>query len=167
MLKFLALFGVLMIAFYTFTQFPVFKEKIFPWNVQVNAVVSNWILNVLQQDTRVEGTKILSSKFIVDIHRGCDALEPIAFFVFALLAFPAPFKRKIIGIVAGVILLFGLNLVRIVSLYLMGLKSEKLFEFMHADVWQVLFILVAIVLWGIWSFWATQTKPSETSLQPA
>ena len=158
-MKFLGVFVCLMALFYTLTQFQFFKETVFKWNIQINAILSNWILHVLQQDTRVEGSKIMSSEFVVDIHRGCDALEPIAFFVFALIAFPAPAKRKVWGIVVGSLLLFGLNLVRIVSLYLVGLKSEKLFDFLHADIWQVLFILVAIVLWGVWSFWATQTRP--------
>ena len=165
-LKFLGVFCGLMIVFYTVTQFQWFKDTVFKWNIKVNAIISNWILNILQQKTHVEGSKIMSNSFVVDIHRGCDALEPIAFFVFALLAFPAPVKRKAMGILWGVVILFGLNLIRIVSLYLIGLKSERLFEFMHADLWQVIFILAAIVLWGIWSFWATQSRP-VTTVAPA
>ena len=44
-----------------------------------------------------------------------------------------------------------LNLVRVISLFLVRIYSPKAFETMHLDVWQALFIFLAIVLWAVWA----------------
>jgi len=159
--KFLALFGFLMALFYAFTQTAAFKDGLLPFVIKVNAHTSNLILVILGQGTAVEGTRIASPAFSVDIKRGCDALEPIAFFLFGVLSYPAPLRRKWPGMLAGVVVLFLLNLIRIVSLYLIGKFFYRLFEFMHADFWQVVFIIAAIVLWAVWIMWATRPASGD------
>gem|GEM_PF-5404655 len=44
-----------------------------------------------------------------------------------LLAFPAPLNRKIPGIILGIALLLSLNLLRITSLYLVGVHFPRFF----------------------------------------
>ena len=166
-IKFLTLFIGLLVLFYVLTQFPFFKQNVFPFVVQINAWISHVVLNVLGQGTTIEGSVIASDAFAVDIKRGCDALEPIAFFVIGVLTYPAPFRTKIPGILVGASALFALNIVRIVSLFLIGKVSEAAFEFIHVDVWQVLFILGAIVFWVLWIMWASRAQPSPAPSSPS
>ncbi len=61
-----------------------------------------------------------------------------------------------------------LNLVRIVSLFYIQIHFPRAFEVMHIEVWQVLFIFLAIALWALWAWWAVRRGAAgfNTSAQP-
>ena len=151
-------FAALMILFYVGWQSAYFDKNIQPRIVSLNGKLSSFILNLFGLHTQSSGDMIYSSKFSISIKRGCDAVEAIALFSMALLAFPAEWKNKIIGLFVGIFLLFILNLVRIVSLFLTGIYYPKAFELMHVEVWQVLFILAAVGLWIFFIQKATKAK---------
>ncbi len=164
-LKFLLIFGVLLALFYVFIAFsPFYSKRFVPWHHHLIAKVSGYVLAVLGQDITVTGASISSPRFSVSIIRGCDAVEPIALYVFAVLAFPLPFLKKLPGMIIGALLLLVLNLVRIVSLFLIGVYSPRIFALTHIDVWQALFIFFAVLLWILWLLWATR---SQVVTQPA
>ncbi|MCP4613152.1 MAG: exosortase H [Planctomycetes bacterium] len=158
-LKFLLIFGVLLAAFYVFTEFsPFYNKRFVPSHHHLIAKVSGALLAVLGQDITVTGKSIHSPRFSVRIIRGCDAVEAIALYVCAVLAFPLPFLKKLSGIIAGTLLLLILNLIRIVSLFLIGVYSRRIFDLMHIDVWQAIFIFFAVLLWILWLLWATRSQ---------
>ena len=164
-LKFLLIFGVLLAAFYVFTAFsPFYSKRFVPLHHHLIAGVSGGLLAVLGQDITVTGASISSPRFSVNIIRGCDAVEPIALYVCAVLAFPLTFLKKLPGMIIGALLLLILNLVRIVSLFLIGVYSPEIFVLTHIDVWQALFIFFAVLLWILWLLWATR---SQVVTQPA
>ena len=118
-LMFLCIFAILLALFYAFIAFSTFYNKRFVsshhhWIAQV----SGGLLAVLGQDNTVAGASISSPRFSVDIIRGCDAIEPIALYVCAILAFPLPFSKRLFGIIVGAVILVILNFIRIVSLVL-------------------------------------------------
>lgn len=157
MLAFLLIFGVLTSLFYAVTLFSTsYREQFFPLVLRLTAKLSGAALGLLGQDIAVDGALIVSPDFSVQIVRGCDAVEPIALFVCAVLAFPSPLLTKLPGIVGGMLVLIVLNFVRIVSLFLIGVYAPKVFGFMHVDVWQGVFVLFAMLLWLLWLLWATQ-----------
>ena len=155
---FLALFAALMGLFYALALFTPFYERHFPYYLGFNAKLSGYILGFFGQDITVEGASIFSPVFSITIKLGCDAIEPTALFICAVLAFPAAFSKKIVGIVAGTLLLAILNLVRIVTLFLVGLYLPRAFNIMHVDVWQGLFIFLAILFWVLWMLWTGKSQ---------
>jgi len=158
-LKFLLLFGVLLAAFYMFIAFaPSYSKRFIPSYHHLIAKVSGDLLAIVGQDITVTNALISSPKFSVSIIRGCDAIEPIALYVCAVLAFPSPFLKRLPGMIAGTLLLLILNLVRIVSLFLIGVYSPRIFALTHIDVWQALFIFLAVLLWILWLLWATRSQ---------
>ena len=106
----------------------------------------------------VSGTVIRASGFSVTIGRGCDALEPIAAFFAAVLASPLGLRVKLPGILVGTACLWLINLIRIVSLVLIGVHAPRAFDLAHGQVWQAAFIVLAIVFWAIWVQWATRSR---------
>jgi exosortase H (IPTLxxWG-CTERM-specific) len=152
--QFVLVFGLLLGVFYAATLSSFFHRTLFPATMRLNARLSAPLLNALGQATTVSGSSIASARFSIDVARGCDAVEPAALFAAAVLAFPAPWRRKWPGLALGVLLLFALNLGRIVSLFLVGVYWPRLFHSLHADVWQVVFIVLAIVCWAGWIQWA-------------
>lgn len=151
------MFGALAVAFYAATSFsPYYRGQLFPSILRTTASTAGGMLALLGQEITVSGTQIVSPRFVVRIARGCDAVEPMSLFVCAVLAFPSPLLKKLPGIVAGLLVLALLNLVRIVSLFLIGVYVPGLFGVIHVDVWQGVFIVLALVMWLFWILWATQ-----------
>ena len=118
-------------------------------------------MQVLGYDATAYGTSITSPRFSLSVSRGCDALQVAAFFIFAVLAWPMSVSRwrRAIGLVVGTLLLLTLNLVRIVILFYTGVYFRGAFETMHMDVWQPVFIVLALFFWAMWVWW---TFPADT-----
>jgi exosortase H (IPTLxxWG-CTERM-specific) len=150
LIRFLGVFSLLMIVFYLFWWMDFFKEYIvYPWN-GLNASISSLILRMFGQGTHAEGMIIIGRNVSISIKEGCDAIEPAMLFISAVVAFPAAWKKKLKGIAFGVVILFGINLFRIISLFLVQKFWPAAFDFMHIQFWQVVFILLAVVLWVQW-----------------
>jgi len=142
------LFIILFYVFYTTIYENYIEGPITHWN----AVISNAILNLMGYNTTVQDANIIGV-FSVNIKRGCDAIEPIALLCAIILAFPTKLKLKLQGILVGIVALLFLNIIRIVCLYLTGVYFPGIFDLMHLQVWQVLFILAALVYCAIWLRW--------------
>ncbi|MCH8148971.1 MAG: hypothetical protein IH987_13495 [Planctomycetes bacterium] len=75
------------------------------------------------------------------------------FFAIAVLATPCgvAMLARLPVILLGTSFLLLFNLVRIVSLYYVGIFFPSQFEIMHRGVWQPVFIFVPLFLWVMWS----------------
>jgi exosortase/archaeosortase family protein len=146
------------LVFYALTLVPFSRQTLFPKYLLLNAQVSGALLNGVGEDIKVIGNSLISKKFSLTIERGCDAVEPAALFCAAVIASPVAWSARLLAVVVGSIFLMTLNLLRILSLYYTGAYFRKAFDIMHLDVWQALFILLALVLWALWASWATQRK---------
>ncbi len=150
-LRFLSVVILFIILFYVFYT-TIYESHIEPIVTHWNAVVSSAILNLLGYNTAVHDANV-SGTYSINIKRGCDAIEPIALLCAIILAFPTSLKHKLKGLLVGVIALLMLNVVRIVCLYLTGIYFPSIFDLMHLQVWQVLFILAVLVYCAVWLRW--------------
>ncbi len=160
---FVGLFVLIMLVFYLAWLSDFATEKVQPVIASVNASISSFILNILGQHTGAIGDRVASSCFSTSVRRGCDAVEAMALFSATVLSFPAPWKKKLTGLVGGVLILFLLNIFRVVSLFLTGVYYPRAFELMHVEIWQVLFIFVAIGLFLMWLGWSNKTMRNARS----
>lgn len=125
------------------------------------AWASAGILRLCGQQATALGDVISSPGFSVRIVRNCDALEPTAAFVAAVIASPVRFARKIPGLAIGVPSLLAINLLRVVSLFYIGVHHKEIFERVHYEIWQAVFIVLAVVFWAIWVQWATRRRTGQ------
>ncbi|HTQ31260.1 MAG TPA: exosortase H [Opitutaceae bacterium] len=153
-------FGALMALFYAVSLVPFFDRLLYVY-LAANARLSGAILNWFGQASHVSEVTIRSARFAISVRRGCDAIEPAWFFCAAVLSFPAPWARKIPGLLAGAALILVMNLARIVSLFLIGVYSPRFFSVAHLEIWPVLFILAAILFWAIWIKWSRRHEPMQ------
>ena len=152
MLRFFIIFSVLLIGLFTLEILqPAEKYVILPFTSMI-ADISVWIVQAFDDNVIATGNVIRDkvSGFGVRIERGCNGLEAVIILFAAIFAFPAPFKNKVIGFVAGFFAIQLLNLVRIISLYYLGQWNYTAFEWFHLYLWQALIILDALVVWLIW-----------------
>ena len=151
-IRFLLVFAGCMGLYYLCTLTPPVKRGFFPAYLRWNAVASAAVLRLVGEDLTVDNTSIVStSGASIQVERGCDAVEPSALFVSAVLASPVPWVSRFLAAAAGTVLLMVLNLIRVASLFWFRVYFPRAFETMHLDVWQALFIFLAIALWAIWA----------------
>ena len=118
--------------------------------------LSGSVLRLLGFPAQVQGTIIRQDHFGVDIRRGCDGIVASLLLVSACLAYPFTWKNRLLGTLWGYCLIFMRNLVRIVGLFIAGLKgSTQTFNFLHTYVSQFAVIALATVF-GV--FWAGREK---------
>ena len=150
------IFAVLMGLFYGFIYSPYVGSESFQPYLALIAKGSGGILRVLGQEISVVDTLVSSPDFSMEIVRGCDAVEPVAAFVAAVLASPVSLWAKVPGILIGAAAMLLINFVRIVSLFFVGIHFPQALDIMHLDIWQATFIVLAICFWAAWVQWATR-----------
>jgi len=157
--------GVLMGAFYAI-YLPEWKYDaagwFLSWNLPLHAEVTGAVLRLLGTDAHVSGTFVEAPLFQMEVVRGCDALEPAALFLAAVLAFPVRIRTKVVGAVVGILCMEATNVVRLVTLFYVGAFWPNHFRMMHEDVWQASFIVLSVVYWAIWALWASRPPVRRT-----
>lgn len=120
---------------------------------KTTASLTALILTALGEAVRVDGVFIYSPLLNLRIVSECTAITPTMVFAAAVLVFPSSPYVKLKGILLGIVALYLVNLVRVVSLYYIGTRAPDLMEFAHIVVWQALMVLLAV---GMWYLWATK-----------
>lgn len=160
---FLVVFLALLAGSFTLVAWtPVNDHVIEPFTAGV-ARVSGATLTLLGQDVVMRGTVIESPGFAVNIRNGCNGVETMLIFLSAVLAFPAPWKARAIGLVFGIVAIQAVNLLRVVALFYTGAYFPAWFDTSHTVVWQSLVILAGVLLWILWADRVARPKPSAAA----
>jgi len=149
--RFIIIF-LLLLAVFEFTLLidVVDRDVVIPFTSSI-AVVSGGIIRIIQPGVHVIGTTLSAPCFAVDIRNGCNGVEATLFVVAAVLAFPASLPKKLIGVVIGTALIQLANLVRVVTLFLIGCHRRSWFEAFHLAVWQTAIFALAVGFFIVWS----------------
>jgi exosortase/archaeosortase family protein len=151
-------FGGLLALLYILLATPFFDRALYGY-LEANAWLANVILHGLGQQTHVSEVTIQSPQFNMAIRRGCDAVEPTWLLCAAMISFPASWIHKLWGMAAAIVLLQFMNLVRIVSLYWIGIHVPGLFNSAHMELWPTVFIVAAIAFFVGWKESSHRPKP--------
>jgi len=152
MIRFITLFFVYLGVLFTLeVMAPVDRFVILPFTAAI-AKVSVWIVGLFDAHAVAYGKVLQSTSngFAISIERGCNGVEAVIILVSAMLAFPAPWKNRLIGLGLGFLAIQALNLVRIISLFYLGQWNRVWFDWFHLYLWQALIVLDALVAFLIW-----------------
>ncbi|HEX3098552.1 MAG TPA: exosortase H [Usitatibacter sp.] len=152
MARFAIVFAVVLAALFAAELTPpVQSALVIPWTAGL-VRLSAGLIGLFDPHVATFG-KILESTangFAISIEAGCNGVEAALILVAAMLAFPAPWKHRAIGILAGLLAVQALNVVRVVSLFYLGQWSFAAFEWAHYYLWQALIMLDVLVVWLLW-----------------
>jgi len=152
MLRFFILFVVLLAVLFGLELTPWAQDWfVVPWTTAL-AHLSTSIVTLFDGSV-VSAGKIMRSTtngFAVSIEAGCNGVEATLVLLAAMLAFPAPWKHKFLGLVIGIVAVQLLNILRVISLFYLGQWNYDVFEWAHLYVWQALIMLDVLVVWLIW-----------------
>jgi exosortase/archaeosortase family protein len=101
------------------------------------------VLGLFERGLIVDGT-LIQGRFALQIVRNCDAADINIVFASALLAFPAPWLKKVPLLLGGIALLVAANVTRICSLYYVGVYAQSWFKVAHEEVWPLLLVVFTV-----------------------
>jgi exosortase/archaeosortase family protein len=114
------------------------------------AATAGLVLRVFDPTVRVAGQEI-SGAFAMRIVQTCDAMDVTILLVAAIASWHGPIRRRLVASLAGALALGVLNILRICSLYLIGMVRPSLVETAHLDVWPALILIVAVGLFFVFA----------------
>jgi exosortase H (IPTLxxWG-CTERM-specific) len=122
-----------------------------PWTNAL-AWISAWLVTLFDSGVVASGKVLRSASngFAVSIEAGCNGVEATIVLVAAILAFPASWKHRAIGLLAGFVAVQALNVIRVISLFYLGQWNRDAFEWAHLYVWQALIMLDVLIVWLVW-----------------
>lgn len=127
------------------------------------AAVSGATLHALGQKVSVTGTTIAGPCFTVQILNGCNGVEASLFLMAAILAFPAPARSRAVAAGLGLLLIQVINLVRVVSLYLVGCYRHEWFHAAHITLWQTIIFAITVLYFVQWTRKVPVTRARQSA----
>lgn len=152
MFRFVGVFlTVLLVLFALELTYPVQTAVVLPWTSML-ASISAWMIGLFDADVISYG-KILQhreSGVGVSIEAGCNGIEACIILIAGMVAYPAPWRFKLGGILIGIVAIQGVNVLRVITLFYLADGSERWFEFAHLYLWQALIMIDVLVVWLFW-----------------
>jgi exosortase H (IPTLxxWG-CTERM-specific) len=149
--RFLILFIAILTVSFTVIALQTVNDTVVDPYTSFVARMSGGVLRLLGEDASVQGCMVRSPRFAVTIYNGCNGLITSLIFISGVLAFPARWRAKAVGAIGGLVAIQLINLVRIVSLFYIGIYLPRFFSESHIFVWQSLVILAGVTLWVVWA----------------
>lgn len=107
-------------------------------------------IHLIGQNAHVDGVQVTHDGFTVKIIGECTAVFGAILYFSFLMIFPAPLKKKGVGLVMGLSALYVFNIVRIIALIKIGAVMPERFEIAHiywGQILTVLFVCAASIFW--------------------
>ncbi len=162
MTRFFLIFLLLVVALFAAELTPPVQETVvLPFTAAI-ARLSAALMTAWDDQIVAQGKVIWdrTTGFAVSIEAGCNGVEAAIVLVAAMLAFPASWIERLIGICTGVITVQILNVVRIATLFYLGQWSQTAFEWAHLYVWQALIMLDILIVFLLWLRWLSRRRES-------
>ena len=121
--------------------------------VTICADLINWIAPMEQ--VLAQHNHLLSAKADLEIVRGCDGAGVLFLMVSAIVVFPSNWRRKLLGLILGISLVYSLNLLRVCGLYFVITCHADWFLLIHTYLAPTLMIIIGCCYFAWWAFGST------------
>lgn len=154
---FLAVYGVLIIGYNVYLNRSD-GSKFYPdYLTNLVANQTSTLLNGLGYDTSIVPHPnepsmkiIMNGKFVARVIEGCNAISIIILFLSFIVAFSGRFKTTLIYGLAGSIIIYAFNLIRIVILSVGLYHYPWRREILHTVIFPMLIYGTVFLLWMVW-----------------
>jgi exosortase/archaeosortase family protein len=161
-LRYVGGFIGLLLIFYVVYSSDFFDQYFLQPIVCFQTKISSIVLNMFGQENNADGITITGLHNSLNVSKGCDGMEVSALYLIGVLLMPFTWRSKGVGVFWGFTVLFLLNLVRIIALFVTQIYMPTAFDFLHLHGGFALFTIVAIFMWMIWANWAIQKEKNNS-----
>ncbi len=157
MKTFILLYIVYMLLAFMLIEYESIKNLLHLDAIYTGAVVwlSTHLITLLGIDVTADHAFLHLDSAVMEVKFGCNGLEAILLYCAAVLAFPASWKQRLMGIFLGSSLLQLFNLLRIALLAWVLEYHHTIFDVMHEYITQSIMIVIAFVIFLIYLQYVT------------
>lgn len=156
-LTFLLVYGILTFFYKLYLDYSVGSTYYPDYVTKLVAKQTNALLNTLNYDARITDHPdeasvklMINDKYVARVVEGCNAISVLVLFVSFIMAFAGKFKTTLLYVLAGSILIYVVNVFRIVilsiGLYHYPWRSEEL----HTVIFPLIIYGMVFLLWIFW-----------------
>jgi exosortase H (IPTLxxWG-CTERM-specific) len=124
-------------------------------------ILTSKILEVLTIPSTYQGSVIKLPSTALDVRFGCNGLEAVIIYSAAVIALPASWKDKLMGILGGFLVIQVINILRISLLAYSAIHFKDLFEYIHIYIAQGMMIAVSLGVFFIYLNYAKASKKAN------
>jgi exosortase H (IPTLxxWG-CTERM-specific) len=125
-------------------------------------ILTSKILKILSIQSTCQGSIIQLPSVALDVKFGCNGLEAVMIYTVAVIAFPAQWKYKLMGIGGGFALIQIVNILRITALAYSAIHFKTLFEYIHVYIAQGMMIAVSLGVFFIYLNYAKSPQKANS-----
>lgn len=163
---FLWRFALVFAAVEILITFFLWKDPIFQPYAELNARLTAALLSPWLEGVQASERFLISPLFTIQIRPGCDSYQASAVLLAGIAAFPAPLLKKLSGAAIGLVLLLGMNVLRLAAILLTGIHRPTLFNVMHLEILPGVFVVAALALWLAWALWSRRSVTAAAGAAP-
>ncbi len=164
-ITFVMVYGILTFAHKLYLDFSDGTKYYPDYMTHLVGIQSQTLLNGLGYEILIEPHPdepslmvFVNQKYLARIIEGCNSLSVIILFISFVIAFADGFKKTLLYIFAGSVLIYGVNLIRIViltiGLYNYPWREEEL----HTVIFPLIIYGMVFLLWMFWVRHFSETK---------
>lgn len=86
----------------------------------------------------------------IEIVNGCNGIAAMGLFLGFIIAYPGDWKNKASFCLAGIGIIYLVNILRVITLTITQVKWPEFFDFTHDYSTTAIFYIVIFVLWMVW-----------------
>ena len=132
--------------------------------LRLSWIEQNVLLALLQAQSAIVRWYFQAEASSITITSSCSAADVMAVCLGVVLAYPAPWRRRLEGAMLGLALILALNVVRISTLAVLAARWPEAFQPVHVLGWPVL--LTAATTAYVWR-WIASVRRRERPPEPA
>ncbi|MDT0556246.1 exosortase family protein XrtF [Patiriisocius hiemis] len=119
---------------------------------QSSNLISNFGYDAQVSPNKIEPTMRLTvnDKYLAKIVEGCNAISIIILFIAFIIAFAEGFRKTFFFLLAGVTLIYSINILRIVILAISLYEYPQHEEILHGVIFPALIYGMVFLLWMVW-----------------
>jgi exosortase H (IPTLxxWG-CTERM-specific) len=154
--RFAITYIVLMGAFFFLIGFTPLQKIIDLNGLYTNGIVflSSRVLGIIGIPCTYHGSIIQLPSIALDIKFGCNGLEAVMIYSIAVIAFPSSWRKKLLGIVSGFLIIQVVNVLRIAGLAYSGVHFRGLFKYIHIYIAQGMMVAISLGIFFIYLHYA-------------
>ncbi len=137
----------------------ILKDKIYYFGI---VTICTEVINFIAPQEQVfpSSNLIRSAKINLEIVRGCDGAGVMFLMMASILAFSTSIRHKLFGLLAGLILVFIVNQLRVILLYFIAAHKEEWFLMVHTYLAPTFIILVCCIFFAWWTLLISNSRKS-------
>lgn len=119
---------------------------------QSGIIISEFGYNaeIIPHDAKPMMNLYINKQYLASIIEGCNAVSVIILFVTFVVAFAEKWKKTVVFLLTGAVLIYAMNILRIVILSIAIYHYPQHTEILHGVVFPGLIYGMVFILWMIW-----------------